>query len=107
MTIQINSDNNLTVHKEFRAQLQSHISEELSRFSENITRLEVHLSDENGQKDGVNDKRCLVEARVEGIKPIAVTNIANNHEQAVEGAIEKLKATLDTKFGRLKDQSQQ
>lgn len=104
MTIQINSDNNLTVHKEFRAQLQSQISEDLSRFSEHITRLEVHLSDENGHKDALNDKRCLIEARIEGMKPIAVTNIANNHEQAVEGAVDKLKTTLDTKFGRLNNQ---
>lgn len=101
MTIQINSDNNLTVHEEFRAQLQDQISEELSRYSEQITRLEVHLSDENSHKDALNDKRCIIEARLEGIKPIAVTNIANNHEQAVEGAIEKLKSALDTKFGRL------
>ena len=43
MTIQINSDNNLTVHKEFRAQLQTQISEDLSRFSEHINRLEVHF----------------------------------------------------------------
>jgi ribosome-associated translation inhibitor RaiA len=102
MTIQINSDNNLTVHKEFRDQLQSQISEELSRFSDHITRLEVHLSDENGHKEALNDKRCMVEARLQGMKPIAVTNIANNHEQAVDGAIEKLKTALDTKFGRLK-----
>lgn len=101
MTIQINSDSNLTVHKEFRAQLQIQISEELSRFSEHITRLEVHLSDENGQKDALNDKRCVVEARLEGMKPIAVTNIANNHEQAIDGAIDKLISTLETKFGRL------
>ncbi len=101
MTIQINSDSNLTVHKEFRAQLQSQITEELSRFSDHISRLEVHLSDENGHKDALNDKRCMMEARIEGMKPIAVTNMANNHEQAVDGAIEKLKTTLDTKFGRL------
>ncbi|MDD3721742.1 MAG: HPF/RaiA family ribosome-associated protein [Lutibacter sp.] len=101
MTIQINSDNNLTIHEEFRTQLQSQISEELRRFSDHITRLEVHLSDENGHKDALNDKRCMVEARLQGMKPIAVTNIANNHEQAVEGAIEKLKTTLDSKIGRL------
>ncbi|MDP2069082.1 MAG: HPF/RaiA family ribosome-associated protein [Lutibacter sp.] len=101
MTIQINSDSNLTVHKEFRTQLQTQITEDLSRFSEHITRLEVHLSDENGHKDALNDKRCLVEARLEGMKPIAVTNIANNHEQAVDGAIDKLITTLETKFGRL------
>jgi ribosomal subunit interface protein len=101
MTIQINSDNNLTVHEKFRTQLQSQITEELSRFRDHITRLEVHLSDENGHKDAVNDKRCMVEARLQGMKPIAVTNIANNHEQAVDGAIDKLKTSLDSKIGRL------
>ncbi len=101
MTIQINSDNNLTVHKEFREQLNSLIAEELSRFSDHITRLEVHLSDENGHKEALNDKRCMIEARLEGMKPIAVTNIANNHEQAVEGAVDKLITSLDSIFGRL------
>lgn len=101
MIIQLNSDKNLTLHKEFREQLNSLISEELSRFSDHITRLEVHLSDENGQKEALNDKRCVIEARLEGRKPIAVTNIADNHEQAVDGAVEKLKVSLDTIFGRL------
>lgn len=101
MTIQLNSDNNLTLHEAFRSQLHTLLSEELSRFSEQITRLEVHLSDENGHKDGLNDKKCILEARLEGMKPIAVTNIANNHEQAVEGAIDKLKTSLNTIFGRL------
>lgn len=101
MTIQLNSDNNLTLHDTFRSQLNTLLSEELSRFSEHITRLEVHLSDENSHKEGLNDKKCILEARLEGMKPIAVTNIANNHEQAVEGAIDKLKTSLTTIFGRL------
>jgi len=101
MTIQLNSDNNLTLHETFRSQLITLLSEGLSRFSEKITRLEVHFSDENGQKDGLNDKQCKLEARLEGMKPIIVTNQANNHEQAVEGAIKKLKTSLDTTLGRL------
>ena len=77
--------------------------EELSRFSHQITRVEVHLSDENSDKEGLNDKRCMIEARLEGIKPIAVTNHANTHEQAVAGAVEKLKTSLDTILGRLRN----
>ena len=79
------------------------ISEELSRFSPQITRLEIHLSDEDGNKDGLNDKRCMVEARLAGMKPIAVTNQANTHEQAFLGAIDKLKTSLEKITGRLKD----
>jgi ribosome-associated translation inhibitor RaiA len=102
MTIQFNTDNKVTVSEELRAPLISSISEGLSRFSHQITRVEVHLSDENGDKEGLNDKRCMIEARLAGMKPIAVTNHGNTHEQAVEGAVEKLKTSLDTILGRLR-----
>jgi ribosome-associated translation inhibitor RaiA len=101
MTIQFNTDSNIKGGEELRAPLISLISEELSRFSKQITRVEVHLSDENGPKEGLNDKRCMIEARLEGMKPIAVTNHANTHEQAVEGAVNKLKVSLDAILGRL------
>ncbi|HEY5123291.1 MAG TPA: HPF/RaiA family ribosome-associated protein [Ignavibacteria bacterium] len=103
MTIQFNTDNKVTVSEELRAPLISSISEGLSRFSHQITRVEVHLSDENGDKEGLNDKRCMIEARLAGMKPIAVTNHGNTHEQAVEGAVEKLKTSLETIIGRLRN----
>jgi len=102
MTIQFNTDKNIKGSEELRKPLIALISEELIRFSDQITRLEVHLSDENGSKEGQNDKRCIIEARLEGFKPIAVTNHANTHEQAVEGAVDKLKTSLDTMIGRQK-----
>ena len=36
------------------------------RFSAHITRVEVHLGDENAGKRGSDDKRCMMEARLEG-----------------------------------------
>jgi len=103
MTIQFNADNNLTIHEEFRDKLKDQLSDELNRFSEYITRLEVHFSDENGHKDGQNDKRCMLEARVQGRQPIAVTADANNYELAVDASVEKLKSSLDSVFGRVKN----
>ena len=103
MTIQFNTDNNISGREELTAPLIALISGEIDRFSEHITRLEVHLSDENGFKDGPNDIRCMLEARIEGRQPIAVTHQANSHEQAVEGAIDKLKTSLDTIIGRLRN----
>jgi len=102
MTIQINTDKNISVHEAFESKLDGLLSEELSRFSEHITRREVHLSDENGSKQEQNDKRCMIEARLEGRQPIAVTARANDYELAVSGAIEKLKASLDKIVGKLK-----
>ena len=103
MTIQINTDNNLSVHEAFGNKLDDLLSEELSRFSEHITRLKVHLSDENGSKDAINDKRCLLEARLEGRQPIAVTANVNDYELAVSGAIEKLKTSLNKIEGKLRN----
>jgi ribosome-associated translation inhibitor RaiA len=103
MKIQINADKNLSIHDEFSAKLNDLLSKELSRFSEQITRLEVHFSDKNGGKNGQNDKRCMIEARLEGRQPIAVTAEADTHEQSVELAINKLRSSLDTIFGRLKN----
>lgn len=103
MLIKFNTDNNVIGSEELIASSSSLISEELSRFSRQITRVEVHLSDENGKKDGLNDKRCMVEARIAGKKPIAVIDNANTHEQAISGAIDKLKASLEKITGRLKN----
>lgn len=103
MTIQLNTDNNLNIHESFGQELEDLLTGELSRFSENITSLEVHLSDENGGKEGQNDKRCMIEARLEGRQPIAVTAEADTHEQSVAEAIDKLKNVLDTILGRLRN----
>ncbi len=102
MTIQLNTDKNLTIHQEYEDKIQTQISESLSRFSDLITRLEVHLSDENGSKDGLEDKRCLLEARITGKEPIAVSNFGNNYDMAISGALSKLKSTLETVAGKMK-----
>lgn len=102
MTIQFNTDNNIAGTEDLRADLNDSISESLARFSHQITRLEVHLADENSSsKTGQNDKKCMLEARLKGMQPIAVTNVAGSIEQAVTGAVNKLKTSLDTVLGRL------
>lgn len=103
MTIQINTDKNVSVDETYGNQLEALLTEELSRFDEYITRLEVHLSDENGNKESQDDKKCLLEARLKGRQPIAVSALANTYDQAVNGAIDKLKASLDTIIGRLQN----
>lgn len=103
MQIQINTDKNVSGSEDLIASSTTLVSEELSRYSQQITRVEVHFSDEDGNKDGLNDKRCMVEARLAGMNPIAVTNQANTHEEAVFGALDKLKTSLKTITGRLRN----
>ncbi|MGN6645150.1 MAG: HPF/RaiA family ribosome-associated protein [Cytophaga sp.] len=102
MTIQFNTDKNIAGNDRTASYMSSMISDSLDRFSENITRIEVHLSDENSSKSGGNDKRCMLEARVEGLKPIAVTHHADTVEASVSGAIDKLVSTLDRTFEKMR-----
>ena len=102
MTIQLNTDKNLTIHQEYDERIQTQLNGGLSRYSDIITRLEVHLSDENGSKDGLDDKRCLLEARITGKDPIAVTNMGNTYDLAITGALTKLKSTLEKVAGKMK-----
>ncbi len=103
MQIQFNTDKNVNGNEGLIASSKTLVSKELSRYSQQITRVEVHFSDEDGNKDGLNDKRCMVEARLAGMNPIAVTNLANTHEKALFGAIDKLKKSLEKITGRLKN----
>lgn len=101
MHIQINTDKNVEGPDAFSDQMKAIVESTLNRFDEHITRVEVHLSDENSDKAGINDKRCLMEARLEGRQPIAVTHRAANSDLAVRGAAEKLKHVIESTLGRL------
>jgi len=104
MKIQINTDRHIDGHETMTAQVGITVEAALSRFSDHISRVEVHLSDENGNKSGQNDKRCMIEARLEGRHPIAVTHNAANLDQAVEGALDKLAGMIESTIGRLRHQ---
>jgi ribosomal subunit interface protein len=103
MTIQINSDNNITGTEGLSSFVESTIAETLKRFNNHITRVEVHLNDENGDKSGINDKRCMLEARLEGMQPVAVTAFGNTIQEALKSALSKLKSSLDTTLGKLQN----
>ncbi len=92
MTIQSNTDKTLSGSEAIAASFIAQITDELSRFSSHITRIEVHLTDENGKKEGLKDIRCLIEARREGKQPIAVSYQTDTTNQAVSGALDRLKA---------------
>ncbi len=104
MQIQLNTDGNVEGHEALATQVNSTVESALKRFSDHITRVEVQLSDENSDKKGGNDEmRCVLEARLEGRKPIAVTHHAATVDQAVDGAADKLTKLIESTLGRLRD----
>lgn len=103
MQIQFNTDESIDGRDALGRHAEEVVRRALGRFSDDVTRVEIHLSDVNGQKTGENDKRCLMEARVAGRQPIAVTELANSLHQAIDGAAQKLKRSLDGTLGKLVD----
>ena len=101
MKIQINTDDNIDQSDAQPEQTEATIRDILDRFTDQITRVEVHLSDENSDKKfGTADMRCLLEARLEGLQPVAVTDEAATVDQAVEGAARKMRRALDSILGK-------
>jgi ribosome-associated translation inhibitor RaiA len=102
LQIQINTDSNIESNERLVRQVEAAVRSELDRFSGQLTRVEVHLSDENSAgKFGAEDKRCLLEARLANRQPIAVRHEAATLQQAIDGAARKLKRSLDSALGRL------
>ncbi|TKS62336.1 MAG: ribosomal subunit interface protein [Nitrospira sp.] len=105
MQIQINTDRNIEGHEALATHVSGVVEGALSRFSDHITRVEVHLSDEDSDKKGsTRDMRCMMEARLEGRQPIAVTHQAATLDQAVDGAAGKLTRLIESTVGKLHDQ---
>jgi len=102
MQIQVNSDNHIQSSKRLEEWVRTTIESTLARYEEDLTRVEVHLSDENGEKPGPHDLRCQLEARPKGHQPISVTHKADSLEQAIDGAAEKLEHALEHLFGKLR-----
>ena len=103
MQININTDKTIERHQGLDDHVETVVQAAVSRFRDHITRVEVHLSDENSQKSADGGNRCMLEARVTGYQPIAVTEHSTNLHQAISGAADKLKRAVDSALGRLHD----
>jgi ribosome-associated translation inhibitor RaiA len=101
MQILVNSDNHIKGGDSATEQVESIIQAAVERFESRITRVEVHLSDTNGPKHGEREKRTVIEARVGGLRPVAVSHEAPTLIEALEGAADKLQRALEHALGRL------
>lgn len=103
MQIQVNTDDNIKGRDELASRIEAEVTAKLSRFSDQITRVEIHLSDENAGKSGSAHMRCLMEARPAGRQPIAVSHEGTTLEEAYSGAAKKLRSSLESTLGRASD----
>jgi ribosome-associated translation inhibitor RaiA len=103
MLIQINSDHRIAGGEALATHVSGVVEGALDRFKDHITRVEVHMTDDVGHKSGQNDKRCVMEARLRGRKPIAVTHHAASLHQAIAGAAEQLTRLVENTIEKLRD----
>ena len=100
MQILVNSDHHIHGGESANETVEAIVEAAVDRFADRITRIEVHLSDTNGPKHGERSKRCVMEARVGGLRPLATSDEAPNLLSAVEGAANKLKRALEHALAR-------
>jgi hypothetical protein len=101
MHVQVNTDNRIPGSEALTRHVEGVVEEALGRFGDRITRVEVHLGDVNGPKRADDDNRCLMEARLAGLKPISATHAAATLRQVIAGAAKKLRRSLNSTLGKL------
>src|SRR4051794_26777710 len=101
MHVEVNTDNHIEGTDELSRLVEAEVEGALGRFGEQIIRVIVQLNDTNAHKSGDRDKRCLMEARIAGHQPVAVSHEAGTLEGAVAAAAEKLERALDHVVGKL------
>ncbi|MCB2077486.1 MAG: HPF/RaiA family ribosome-associated protein [Novosphingobium sp.] len=100
MQVQFNSDSSVMGTENVAERIEAQVRDKLARFEDRLTRLEIHVRDENGPKHGADDKSCTIEARPRGGKPIGVTEHAASVDDAARKAATTLAQRLDRHFGK-------
>ena len=101
MNIQINTDNNVQHDDSVVRHVEAMVEQHLGRYAPQLTRVEVHLRDENAGKGGDRDKHCLMEARMEGRPPVTASDDAGELAVAITGAAKKLQRAIESAIGKL------
>ncbi|MBX7539582.1 HPF/RaiA family ribosome-associated protein [Qipengyuania sphaerica] len=100
MQVQFNSDSSVMGTENVASRIEARVREKLARFEDRLSRIEIHVHDENAHKHGHDDKACTIEARPRGGKPIGVTEGASTVDDAARRAAMTLSQRLNRHFGK-------
>lgn len=103
MQVLVSSDHHIVGGVDLTERVQGVVEGRLEGFGGRITRVEVHLNDLNSSKLGERDKRCVMEARLGGLKPIAVSHEAPTLTEAIHVAADKLERAVEHTLDGLED----
>lgn len=95
MQIFLHTDPNVDGSQRMAEHVETVVKGALDHFGEQVTRVEVHLSDVNSNaKAGDKDILCTLEARLAGLQPVVTKDHAATAHQAIQGAADKLKRAV-------------
>lgn len=100
MKITVNSDSSIAMNASLAKRIMGEAAEVLDRFSDRLTRVEIHLTDVDGGKTGKVDKRCLVEVRATRIQPLVASAHGKELPAAVREAMGKILRALNSALGK-------
>ncbi|HUR89030.1 MAG TPA: HPF/RaiA family ribosome-associated protein [Ramlibacter sp.] len=101
MQVQVNCGDGLQAKDTLERWATGFLNDSLARFRGELTRVEVQLSDEAKGKQGGQDMRCMLEARLAAHPPVAVTHMGETMDEAMRGASQRLIHALEHKLGKL------
>ena len=78
MFIQVKGGNGMHISEQWQSEIGALVEGTLGRFDGQLMTVEVFVSDQNSSdKQGDRDKRCLIETRLKGFGPLAVSSFAS------------------------------
>ncbi|MDJ0638723.1 MAG: HPF/RaiA family ribosome-associated protein [Paracoccaceae bacterium] len=94
MDIHVSTDNTINGDTRVVDVAKDAVAHDLGHMSDWLTRVEVHLKDQNGDKKGPANIRCTMEARPRGLAPLSAHADAADIPAALRGAAHKLRSRL-------------
>lgn len=101
MQVQVNTSNGIENKDSLERWAGEFLNEALERYRQDIVRIEVQLRDESCTRNGPQDKRCMLEARIAGHDPVTATHHAPSQNEAIRGAAQRLQRVLEHTLGKL------
>jgi len=99
MQVQVHTDNHILSDLRLQEYAEGAVAGAFERFADRVTRVEIHLADENGSKEG-GSVRCSLEVRLAGHEPVGVTHQETHVKEALAGALNKASKVLGGILGR-------
>ncbi|MDD9920703.1 MAG: HPF/RaiA family ribosome-associated protein [Boseongicola sp.] len=100
MEIHTSTDNTINGDLRVAEVAELAVKNDLGHMDDWLTRVDVHLKDQNGSKKGPANIRCTIEARPRGLAPMAAHADATDISAALKAAAVKLRARLQSEHSK-------